>query len=129
MQLDDNLKAHRHPVSVVSGVYYPYIESKESPISFENPSSSIIKEHNIRRIMYNVNNTTGLSKKDYEVKDIDFNPQNESLIIFPSYLNHWVNSSTTNKRYTVVFNTLLYSERKSFQPYIRDYRMESHEDK
>ena len=79
--------------------------------------------------MKNVGNISGLSKKDYEVNDIEFFPQNESLIIFPSYLNHWVNSSKTNKRYTVVFNTLLYSERKSFKPYMRDYRIEPHEDK
>ena len=129
LQLDDNLRAHRHPVSVISGVYYPHIESKEPPLTFENPASPMIKEHNIRRIMKNTSNTSGLSKKDYEVNDIEFQPQNESLIIFPSYLNHWVNSSTTNKRYTVVFNTLLYSERKSVKPYMRDYRIESHEDK
>jgi hypothetical protein len=129
LQLDDNLRAHRHPVSVISGVYYPYIELTESPLIFEHPASPIIKEHNIRRILKNFNNTSGLSKKDYEVNDIEFHPQNESLIIFPSYLNHWVNSSTTNKRYTVVFNTLLYSERKSFKPHLRDYRIEPHEDK
>ena len=129
LQLNDSLKAHRHPASVISGVYYPYIESKEPPLTFENPASPMIKEHNMFRIILNVNDTSGLSKKDYKVDDITINPQNESLIIFPSYLNHWVNSTPTNKRYTVVFNTLLYSERKAFQPYIRDYRIESHEDK
>ena len=129
LQLDDNLRAHTHPTSVISGVYYPYIESKQSPLVFENIASPIIKEHNIRRILRNVNNTSVLSKEDYEVNDIAFYPQNESLIIFPSYLNHWVKPSTTNKRYTIVFNTLLYSERKTYQPYTRDYRIEPHEDK
>ena len=129
LRLNDNIRAHTHPTSVISGAYYPHIETKESPVIFENPASPIIKEHNIRRIMRNVDNTAGLSKKDYEVNDMAFYPQNESLIIFPSYLNHWVNPSATHKRYTVVFNTLLYSERKAFQPYIRDYRIEPHEDK
>jgi hypothetical protein len=129
LQLNDNLKAHRHPASVISGVYYPYIELKEPPLTFENPTSPMIKEHNIRRIILNVNDTSGLSKKDYKVDDIAINPQNESLIIFPSYLNHWVKPSTTSKRYTVVFNTLLYSERKACKPHIRDYRIEPNEDK
>ena len=129
IQLNDSIKAHTHATSVISGSYYPYVESIDSPLMLENPSSSIIKEHNIRRILRNVDNTSGLSKKDYEVNSINFNPQSESLIIFPSYLTHWVNSIPTNKRYTVVFNTLLYSERKAFQPYLRDYRIEPHEDK
>ena len=129
LQLDDNLRAHSHPTSVISGVYYPYIESKQSPLVFENIASPIIKEHNIRRILRNVDDTSGLSKKDYEVNDIEFYPQNESLILFPSYLTHYVNSLKTHKRYTVVFNTSLYSERKAMKPHIRDYRVESHEDK
>ena len=124
-----SIKAHKHPESVLSGVYYPYIDPNSSSLVFENPTTPVIKEHNIRRIM-NMDHSD-LYKENYVIDNLEFTPQCGILIVFPSHVKHWVLPNMANKRYTVVFNTLLYSERKSLDqnPYIRDYRIEQHVDK
>ena len=122
-KMGGSIQRHRHPQSVLSGSYYPYVEENSSPIVFEDPTTPIKKKFNIFRIF---KNELRGEKEIYLFKNYEISPRSGMLIIFPSYIKHWVPQNLSNKRCSVVFNSLKYNERYN---YFRDYRVEPHEDK
>ena len=80
-------------------MYYPYIDPNSSSLVFENPTTPVIKEHNIYRIM-NMDHSN-LHKETYIIDNLEFTPRCGTLIVFPSHIKHWVLPNTTNKKYHI----------------------------
>ena len=90
---------HRHELSVISGVYYPVVNDKTSPLILENPL-------NIYRMVdckYNVEN-------NYTRKEMIIQPENGLLVLFSSYINHYT-KPCESERITIAFDTI-YEEKK-----------------
>jgi len=106
--------AHRHERSIVSGAYYPYVDGGSAPLVFENPNQ------------VNFMNYSALGLTDYNRYELECYPKTGLLCLFPSWMRHHVPSNTTEKRYTVSFNTIRHSDRAAYAK-IRDYRIDPHE--
>tara|TARA_X000001382_G_scaffold77065_1_gene53908 strand:+ start:1449 stop:2048 length:600 start_codon:yes stop_codon:yes gene_type:complete len=86
---------HRHPNSFISGVYYIDVNEQKDKITFFN---DIYKQLNIEASEYNLYNSTSWF----------FNLKNNSLVLFPSNLEHMVESVTSKtERVSLSFNTFL----------------------
>lgn len=87
---------HTHHNTLWSGVFYLNGEENEFPsINFENPFYRHFVLSYKKLNEYNCNNWQVPTKKD-------------KLVIFPSYLNHWVNENNTDtNRISVAFNIIL----------------------
>ena len=86
---------HRHPNSFISGVYYIDVNEEKDKITFFN---DIYKQLNIEASEYNLYNSTSWF----------FNLKNNSLVLFPSSLEHMVESVTSKtERVSLSFNTFL----------------------
>jgi len=86
---------HRHPNSFISGVYYIDVNEQKDTITFFN---DIYKQLNIEASEYNLYNSTSWF----------FNLKNNSLVLFPSSLEHMVESVTSKtERVSLSFNTFL----------------------
>lgn len=89
------LRSHRHELSVVSGAYYPYCDPNSAFLNFESPVS-----------MYKMNE---LGKREtlYNVETMSYPVRTDLLILFPSWLYHYVDSNQTEERISLAFNTEL----------------------
>ncbi len=86
---------HRHPNSFISGVYYIDVNEQKDTITFFN---DIYKQLNIEASEYNLYNSTSWF----------FKLKNNSLVLFPSSLEHMVESVTSKtERVSLSFNTFL----------------------
>lgn len=86
---------HRHPNSFISGVYYIDVNEEKDKITFFN---DIYKQLNIEASEYNLYNSISWF---FELK-------NNSLVLFPSNLEHMVESVTSKtERVSLSFNTFL----------------------
>tara|TARA_R100000988_G_scaffold96881_1_gene63955 strand:+ start:231 stop:830 length:600 start_codon:yes stop_codon:yes gene_type:complete len=86
---------HRHPNSFISGVYYIDVNEQKDKITFFN---DVYKQLNIEASEYNLYNSTSWF----------FNLKNNSLVLFPSSLEHMVESVTSKtERVSLSFNTFL----------------------
>tara|TARA_R100001443_G_C3297027_1_gene164285 strand:- start:70 stop:687 length:618 start_codon:yes stop_codon:yes gene_type:complete len=84
---------HRHPNSIVSGVWYPHISKDTSPILFSN-----LHEKNIvvEPVEYN----------DFNADSYKLLVNSGSLILFPSYVKHSVPPNQCDEdRMSLSFNT------------------------
>jgi uncharacterized protein (TIGR02466 family) len=103
--------AHRHERSVISGAYYPYIADGSNPLVLESP---------IQQLRMN----------DCIIKNTNFSTYDQSvpihsgiLVIFPSWLKHYVDPNPSEKRYVISFNTIRHAD-KGYVRTVKDYRME-----
>ena len=87
---------HSHHNTLWSGVFYLNGENKEFPsINFENPFYRHFVLSYEQMNEYNCNNWSVPSKKD-------------KLVLFPSYMRHWVDENNTDKeRMSISFNIIL----------------------
>ena len=84
---------HDHPNSILSGVFFL---KSGSPIKFlNNRNCSFQLEHK-----KNVNSNNQYNQNAYE-----FSSEPRILILFPSYLTHYVPVNTGGDRYSLSFNT------------------------
>ena len=98
---------HTHHNTLWSGVFYLNGENGEfPPINFENPFYRHFVLTYDKLNEYNCNNWQVPNKKD-------------SLVLFPSYLRHWVNENNSpNNRMSISFNIMLrgrYEDESSLQ--------------
>jgi len=83
---------HTHSNCILSGVYYP-IGNKDFKISFHK------KHETAWDIVVNQDNEFNSKKIIFEIKN------NNTLILFPSYLTHSINVNNSNTtRYSIAFN-------------------------
>ena len=89
-------KPHSHPGSMLSGVFYTD-DFDDSNITFINPSPA----HAHVFDGSNINDTNEFTSGFYYIK-----PRSNRMIIFPSYLQHYVEPSNSSKsRITIAFNS------------------------
>ena len=79
---------------MVSGAYYPYIESNKSSLLFENPVS-VLKPTDVSSEKITEYNSRG---KEVLVTS-------GSLILFPSWMFHYTKKNTSGKRIVISFDT------------------------
>lgn len=85
---------HNHPNSFISGVFY-WQENIES-MFFKRPNDYSL---------FQVERQEEKNLNEFE----EFKPQKYSLVLFPSYLEHFVGVNHSNKeRYCLPFNTMVY---------------------
>jgi len=89
---------HIHPKSILSGVYYSKVPDN---------SGDIVFDHNAKDLMHSIwsnfepNQYTNINSKTWR-----FTPEENLLLIFPSWLPHSVlpNMNKNEKRYSISFN-------------------------
>jgi uncharacterized protein (TIGR02466 family) len=87
---------HVHPFSLVSAVYYVDVPKDSGRLVFENP----IQQHDYVMKPDSVERFNGINSGYWNVE-----PEQGELIIFPSWLRHWVEPNNTNEnRISIAFN-------------------------
>ena len=87
------VRPHRHEVSVLSGAFYPVADEGSAPLIFKNPLS-VYK-------MYEY----ASDETFYNAAMMETPCEQGTLVLFPSWLEHYTNDNTTENRVTVSFNT------------------------
>ncbi len=87
------VKAHRHEVSVLSGAFYPIVDKGSTPLIFKSPL------HPYKMFEYSAEETK------YNANLMEIPCEQGSLILFPSWIEHYTEDNTTENRVTVSFNT------------------------
>ena len=87
---------HVHPFSLVSAVYYVDVPKDSGRLVFENP----IQQHDYVMKPDIVERFNGINSGYWNVE-----PETGDLIIFPSWLRHWVEPNNTDEnRISIAFN-------------------------
>lgn len=84
---------HRHELSVVSGAYYPLAQQGSTPLILRSP----IAMYKMHEYSVDIN--------EFSMQEQEIPCTEDLLVIFPSWLEHYSKPNTTDKRYTVSFNT------------------------
>lgn len=111
MSEGNSVTAHRHERSVISGAYYPYCDEESGPLVLESPLQPLRMNDCIIKPTY------------YSRYDLDIQTRTGLLVIFPSWLKHYVEPNPGKKRYVISFNTIRAMDRVYLKT-IKDYRME-----
>ena len=98
----DSNDAHIHPGSFFSGVFYVKVPKKSGKLTFINPN------RNFMEWVFD-KNITSYNQKNSSIWS--FEPEENMLLIFPSFLEHKVtpHMNKTEKRISVSFNSELIS--------------------
>ena len=94
---------HRHYDSVISAAFYPYVESGSADLVFISPVEGF-------RMMdvnagVNVNATNSNENGKYSSNVDTISPATGKLVLFPSWIQHYVPPNKSNLRVTLSFNT------------------------
>ena len=93
MDEGSKIRRHNHEASIVSGAYYPRAPEGSSKLRFINPLKPF-------RMTEMYTHQTPYSCFDQDVECLE-----DLMILFPSWLEHYTNENTTQKRTVVSFNT------------------------
>lgn len=90
------IRPHRHELSVMSGVFYPYVSDFPNAGSFvvESPLSPF----KVNELGLNGNTAYNQQRHEWPVKQ-------GLLLIFPSWLQHYSEGNISDKRYAISFDT------------------------
>jgi uncharacterized protein (TIGR02466 family) len=92
----DYNKLHNHPLSIISSVFYVKTNKDAGNIYFLNNNEIDTFVHNKHISQYN----------DYNCQSISFEIEENVLLLFPSWLKHYVNQNLSNQdRISLSFNT------------------------
>lgn len=83
-------KAHTHPNTLLAGVFYYDFQPNDSAICFSKPVSSV------GRVMIEPSLHEDYQEHRYSQEEIYFTPENNTFIIFPSWLTHGVPPNRTS---------------------------------
>jgi len=96
LSVNGSVGVHRHYDSVISGAYYPYVDDGSAPIAFISSTEGFrmidIQYCTDDNKLYTANVHTIVSKTG-------------KLVLFPSWLQHYVPTNKTEMRITLSFNT------------------------
>ena len=94
----DSNREHTHPGSFFSGVYYLKVPKNSGSIYFKNPNANFATFYWKPNHITNFNTVTSTLWK--------INPTEKQLLIFPSWLEHWVepNMNKIEERISIAFN-------------------------
>lgn len=102
------VKPHRHEGSVVSGAFYPYLDADSANLIFESP----LKVSKMNDILF--------KETEYSSYTVEFPVKQGILVIFPSWLIHYVPPNRSAERITISFNTLRLKDKKFFEQEIKN---------
>lgn len=88
---------HRHYDSIISAAFYPYVEPNSANLVFINPLDGF------RMMDISASNYTGNGTYSSNVHVLT--PETGKLVLFPSWLQHYVPPNKSNLRVTLSFNT------------------------
>lgn len=87
------VKPHRHEMSAISGAFYPVADEGSTGLIFKSPLLPLkMNEFSLNETLYNAYSQTMPCTQG-------------TLILFPSWLEHYTEENTTDNRITVSFNT------------------------
>lgn len=95
--LNGSVGTHRHFGSVISGAYYPYVDKGSAPIMFINSVDGYR--------MIDVNAAISDYGTPYNSNIFSVQAVTGQLVLFPSWVQHYVPPNKTNMRITLSFNT------------------------
>jgi len=100
-KLNDGSRTHSHRNSLISGILYIQCDENSGQIGFEKDlSTTTIFPHSLD-IQFKESNLLNM-------KHIMYKPCPGDLLIFPSFLQHWVTPSSSDQdRYVVAFNVFV----------------------
>jgi len=84
-------KAHTHPNTLIAAVFYYDIQEDDAAICFSKDVKSVNRCHFEPSLLPDYQDHT------YSQEEIYFKPQQNNLIIFPSYVTHGVPPNQTNR--------------------------------
>jgi len=84
---------HNHKLSVISGAFYIYADKDAAPITFANPLMA-----------HKMHEPTIEGSTDYNVEFINITAETGKLVLFPSWLEHYVGYNNSDMRVTLSFN-------------------------
>jgi len=84
---------HNHRRSVISGAFYIYADKDAAPITFANPLMA-----------HKMHEPTIGGSTDYDVEFLNVPAETGKLVMFPSWLEHYVGYNNSDMRVTVSFN-------------------------
>lgn len=87
---------HRHYDSVISAAFYPYVEPNSASLVFVSPLEGF-------RMMEGNASNSDFGKYTSNVHSIE--PTTGMLVLFPSWIQHYVPTNKSNLRVTLSFNT------------------------
>jgi uncharacterized protein (TIGR02466 family) len=96
---------HYHPESFFSAVYYVKANKSDAPLTFISPISQI--QFNIRPEYISTSN-------EFNASLWQIPPETGKLLLFPSWLMHYVKDINSNDRISISFDTKLNERTKSF---------------
>lgn len=97
---------HYHGNSLISGVYYLDTDNDSGAISFFKDKTHYNLWTETVRVDFNYQDTEqNLTSNFYNAQSVQFNPNKNDLVLFPSLLNHEVAPNNSNiVRYSLAFN-------------------------
>lgn len=93
MSLGGSVKSHNHPRSVISGALYLRADEEAGNLCIENPMTP-------HHMMFDLERETEYTKPHIEIE-----VRTGDLILFPSFLKHWVECNEQTNRCVLSFNT------------------------
>jgi len=84
---------HNHRLSVISGAFYIYADKDAAPITFANPLMA-----------HKMHEPTIGGSTDYDIEFFNVPAETGKLVLFPSWLEHYVGYNNSDMRVTVSFN-------------------------
>lgn len=97
LSLHGSVGVHRHYSSIISGAYYPYVDVGSAPITF----ISSIEGYRMLDMQHSA--PTGPGYYASNIQHIE--AKSGQLVLFPSWVQHYVQPNKTNLRITLSFNT------------------------
>lgn len=92
-----SVSVHRHYGSIISAAFYPYVEDNSSNLVFVNPMDGFR--------MMDVNEACLDCNGEYTSNIKAIKPRTGKLVLFPSWIQHYVPPNKSNLRVTLSFNT------------------------
>lgn len=84
---------HNHRLSIISGAFYIYADKDAAPITFANP----LMAHKMHEPAIG-------GSTDYDVEFLNVPAETGKLVLFPSWLEHYVGYNNSDMRVTLSFN-------------------------
>jgi uncharacterized protein (TIGR02466 family) len=97
LSMNGSVGVHRHYDSVISGAYYPYVDEGSAPITFVSATEGFR--------MLDVQHTRKDAPGMYTSNIENVESKTGQLVLFPSWVQHYVPPNKTNMRITLSFNT------------------------
>lgn len=96
---------HFHGNSLISGVYYPITDQSAGSVIFYKDKTHYNLWTDTIRVDFNWQDNKTKPINFFNTQSIEFKPQPNDLILFPSLLNHEVTENTSSLiRYSLAFN-------------------------